>query len=626
MDDSQKTLSDIQNEAIQLVKGEVTKYKDGEWFITENVSIATRPLIRLLRKNYWGIFDAPNDPVTNRKKTWVPLTRLIVDSARKLSDIDLKDLTFAALRRKAIGIVSIVRGYVRYWLRINFFGEVLDESILQMCIDGTAIWKTYAIKENGKTCVKRRSVDILNVFLDPTANSIQEAQRFTERALMSTIDIESMTGWKNTSNIRTAANLHRTEIDVTNADSSGDFVDVYEMWGLIPKRFVTGNKDDKGTVNGHVVVSGIETGDIRVHLIEENTNKDKAGNIVKPYEEMRYMKVPGRWAGVGPAEMVLHLQEWINTIVNLRINKNTNASLGLFKIRAGANVTQQMLSNLVSRGVIKLNDMEDLENLRVDEAGEGSYRDEEIAKDWAFNVTSTYDIARGENTGPSTATASAIEDRNSKTAFTLVIEAVGHMLGRWMDRQFLPHVPKMIKEQKDITIFGDFDEIDKLRQDVVAYLAMEEMEKQYRETGYVPTKEELDMAMQQAEADLRKDKDLFIEMVEDVVVENLETIAQFTNETTDTTVTVRNLLDMAGLIEDPEARNDFFMQSMDLMGLEIPESLRKPPMPPMDPNAPQGGALPGLPPMPEMPPMGAPAMPPMGVPTQQGLTTAANTL
>lgn len=615
-----RQMDEFEKEAIEIVKSEVTKYKDGEWFITESVAIAMRPLIRLLRKNYWGIFDVPLDPITKKPKTWVPLTRLIVDSTRKLSDIDLKDLTFAALKRKGIGVVSIVRGFVRRWLRVNFFGEVLDESILQMCIDGTTVWKTYTVRENGKTCVKRKTVDVLNVFIDPTANSIQEAQRFTERALLSPLEIEGMTGWTNTENVKTGDGLHRIEIDMRHVASTGDFADVYEMWGLIPKRVVTKKKEDKGMVEAHIVVSGIETGDLRVHLIELNKNKDKAGNIVKPYEEMRYMKVPNRWYGVGPAEMVMQLQEWINTIVNLRIKKNTNAALGLFKIRSGANVTQQMLSNLVSSGVIKLNDLGDLENMPINEAGEASYRDEENAKDWAFKVTSTYDIARGETGGQATATASVIEDRNSKTAFTLVIESVGHMLNRWMDRQFLPHVPKMIKEYGEVPIYGDFDGIDELRRNAVAHLAMEEMERMYKKTGYVPTEEEVNMAMQKAEAELRQHKDIFVEMIEDIVVEDLETIATFTNETTDTTITVRNLLDMAKLIEDSQARNDFFMQAMDLMGLEIPESLRRVPEP-VDPTMLANGGAPAGDPMAELM-----AGLQTGAPTEVGAVTGANTL
>jgi hypothetical protein len=477
----------IHAEAISIVKQEVEQYKDGEFFITENVSVCTRPLIRLLRKNYWGVFDEPKDPVTKRDKQWMPLTRLVVDTPRKQSDVDSSELNFKANKRAGIGITALVRGFVRTWFKRNFFDEVLDDSILQMCIDGTAIWKTYTIKENGKLVVKRRTVDILNTFIDPTAESIQDAQRFTERSLMSPIELESMTGWSNTANAKTAPGLHRTEVDLQHVQSTASFIDVYEMYGLVPNRLIAG-KGKTGVSEGKICVSGIETGDVRVHAIEENKHKDKAGVTIKPYEEMRYMKVPGRWAGVGPAEMVMKLQEWINIIVNLRITKNTNASLGLFKIRAGSGVTQQMLSNLVSRGVIKLNNMDDLDNLQVNEAGEGSYRDEDVAKGWAFDVTSTYDIARGApGQASATATASVIEDRNSQSTFGMVAKSIGHMLDRWVDRHFLPHVPQMMREAKTSTIYGDFDDIDILRERVIAYMAMENLNKIDPEKDDIPS-------------------------------------------------------------------------------------------------------------------------------------------
>lgn len=575
MEEPQKERSreDILSEAINIVKNEIKSYKDGEFFITENVSIATRPLIRILRKNYWGVFDQPIDPITKKKKQWVPLTRLVVDSARKNSDIDLNNLNYKANGKRGVGVTSLVRGFVRGWLRRIFFGEALDESILQMCIDGTSVWKTYTIRDNGKLVLKRKSVDILNTFIDPTANSIQEAQRFTERALMSPIEIEAMTGWANTEGVKTSSTLHRTEADLMHTAPIGEFVDVYDLWGIIPKRLIPGRQSEKGVVEGHIVVSGIETGDTRVHLIEENKNKDKAGNIIKPYEEMRYMKVPGRWAGVGPAEMVMGLQEWINIVVNLRIIKNTTAALGLFKIRAGSGVTQQMLSNLVSRGVIKLNNMDDLDNLQVSEAGESSYKDEDVAKGWAFDVTSTYDIARGApGTSTATATASVIEDRNSQSTFALVVESVGHMLTRWMDRHVLVHIPKMMREAKTTMVYNDFDDIEILRERVVSYLMLQMLDEM--DPMDVPSEQEMMVLMQRAEKQLRDDKDLFFDIVEDIVVENIDTEASFTNETTDVSVITTNLLSMASQIEDPAARNDFYMQALDLMGLQIPESLR----------------------------------------------------
>lgn len=625
MDQKEKERSkeDIHAEAISIVKNEVTTYKDGEFFIIENVSIATRPLIRLLRKNYWGVFDQPIDPVTKKKKTWAPLTRLVVDSSRKNADIDLTELNYKANGKRGIGVTSLVRGFVRQWLRKIFFGEALDESILQMCIDGTSVWKTYTIKQNGKTVLKRKSVDILNCFIDPTANSIQEAQRFTERSLMSPIELESMTGWANVENVKTSSTLHRTEADLLHTAPIGEFVDVYEMWGIIPKRLVPGMQGQKGVIDGRIVVSGIETGDVRVHLIQENKNKDKAGEIIKPYEEMRYMKVPGRWAGVGPAEMVMGLQEWLNTIINLRIIKNTTAALGLFKIRAGSGVTQQMLSNLVSRGVIKLNQMDDLDNLEVSEAGPGSYQDEDVAKNWAFDITSTYDIARGApGTATATATASVIEDRNSQSTFALVVESVGHMLTRWMDRHVLVHIPQMMKEAKTTMVFGDFDDIEVLRERVVSYLMMEILDDM--DPMEVPSEEEMMDLMRRAEQKLRQDKDLFFEIVEEIVVENIDTEASFTNETTDVAVITQNLIQMAGLIEDPTARNDFFMQALDMMGLEIPESLRNAKT---SPGMAEGMGNLETPPIPGVGPGDVPSpLEGLGpVPTEQSVVTGAAT-
>jgi hypothetical protein len=592
---------EIENEVINLVKNEVTNYKDGLFYITEKVAIATRPLIRLLRKNYWGVFDEPLDPTTQKRKQWVPLTRLVVDSTRKLSDVDLTRLNFIATDTDGTGFTHMVRGFTRNWMYKNFFGEVIDDSILQMCIDGTTVWKTYTVNDRGKLVVKRRTVDILNTFIDPTADNIQSAQAFTERALLSPKEVEAMDGWQNTEKLQTKSSLHRNDIDLLQSQPTGEFVDVYESYALIPERLITGDPKDTYLCDAHIVVSGLETGDTRVHLVERNTHKDKYGNVVKPYEEMRYMKVPGRWAGVGPAEMMMGLQEWINLIVNLRITKNTAASLGLFKIRANAGITQQMFSNLASRGVIKLKDMGDIENLRIDEAGESSYRDEGVAKNWAFEVTSTYDVSRGASgVASASATATSLQDQNTKSGFTLVKDSIGHMLNRWMDRHFLPHVPRMMREAGGATIYNDFEDIDEIRERVVSYLALQYLDDA---KNPLPSIEEMGIAMQTASDELRKNKNLFFKLVDEIIVKNIDTLASWVNETTDVSVATNNLINMSNIIQDPAVRNDFAKQALDLMGLPVPESLKRPPM-----VAPQEGM---------QPPMNSPV-------SLQSLTTAAN--
>jgi hypothetical protein len=88
--------NDILKEAVDLVKRDVTAYEDSVAFVTEDVAFHIKSLIRRLRKNYWGIFEQPKDPVTKRDKVWVPLTQVTVDDAVKNYDLDQKDINFRA--------------------------------------------------------------------------------------------------------------------------------------------------------------------------------------------------------------------------------------------------------------------------------------------------------------------------------------------------------------------------------------------------------------------------------------------------------------------------------------------------------------------------------------------------
>lgn len=606
------TNEEIKALAINIVKEEVNKYDEPLFFVTEKVAFQMRELIRKLRKNYWGVFDTGiKDPVTQKDRLWVPLTRLIVDTVRKNSDLDSKDTNVFARTKKGTTIAKVIRNFIRGWQEITYFGEVINDTILDLCIDGTVVWKTFLTYRDGKWRIDRRDVDLLNIYIDPNAESIQSAYRFTERALITPDEVAAM-DWQDNQNVKPAKNLHRVEKDLTNTVSVGEYVDVYEMWGKIPESLITGQRyktKSDPLVDGHIIVSGIESGDMRVHLIEKNRNRDKDGNIIKPYEEARFIKVRNRWYGVGPAEMVMQLQEWVNEIVNLRRTKNRNASLGLFKVRNGAGVTQQALSNLVSSGVIKLNDINnDFDNIRIDEAGEGSYRDEETAKKWAFEITSSYDSARGAPLPASaSATATVIEDRNSKTAFVLIKEAIGLFQERWMNRHWMPHLPKLIKQEGLVKIFSDFEDIEDMRQRLVNALVMEEMDRQYKKTGYVPTEQELEQAINRADEKLRQDGDIFIETVNDIVAKNYDVKVVYTNEEMDVALTVQNLTTLAQMVP-PGAQQQMIAQAIDLLGLEVPRELRV--------QMPQGTGM-----TPMNGPSG-PSTPPLQ--TEQSLTTAAN--
>jgi hypothetical protein len=70
---------DIEDAAAALVKREKNQWEDATVFVTDRVAFQMRNLIRILRKNYWGIFDEQIDPTTallqEERKSGIPSLR-----------------------------------------------------------------------------------------------------------------------------------------------------------------------------------------------------------------------------------------------------------------------------------------------------------------------------------------------------------------------------------------------------------------------------------------------------------------------------------------------------------------------------------------------------------------------
>lgn len=583
---------DINAHAVAIVRGEKQRWELATAFVTENVSFKMRELVRILRKNYYGVFDIPKDPITGLEKIWYPLTEINVEAVVKNIDLDQKDINFRAKSANGYGITDITRAYVKDKLSSIYFGQKLDDFERALCIDGTAVWKTY--EENGKLIV--RPVDLLNVYIDPTTPSIQEAYRFTERSLMFPEEIRAMNGWMNTEEIddNVTEGLPRTDPYWMNrssqANSNVKMVDVYELWGKIPKHLITGEKGDENEeVEGHLVVSGIDSpGKERVHLIERNTKTDAEGNFLKPYEECWYTRVPNRWYGRGVAEKLLTLQIYANIVFNVRINRSRISQLGIFKIRKGAGITPQQLARLPSNGAVVLNSMDDLEQLVMQEVGPTSYKDEDVVNQLSERLTNAFEVVTGESLPASTpATNAAIQNQNAKTGFSMIKDGIGGFLERWMDRHALPIMAKQLTPKQVVRLASDDDTFKQLVDRIVTYKAQEALDRAYA-NGYVPSDLELQQAMDAARERLAK-TDQFITLTRQIIADQLETKVFVTNEEMDVGVTVQNLISMINVA--PEFREAIVKQTFDLLGLPVPKA-QAPALQP--PGAQPGPALPQL--------------------------------
>ncbi|HWV44754.1 MAG TPA: hypothetical protein VN039_01825, partial [Nitrospira sp.] len=504
-------------------------------------------------------------------------------------DLDQKDINFRSTNPDGYVITDLVRAYVRNKLSDMNFGQQLDDFERRLAIDGTAVWKVY--EEGGKLI--NLPVDLLNIYIDPTTPSIQEAYRFTERSLMFPEQIKSMSGWMNTDGIdkNVPTGLPRTDplwVRQNAGMSNVKMVDVYETWGKIPKSLITGIASDDGIeIEGHLVVSGIDSpGTERLHLIEENLDG------AKPYEEAWYTRVPNRWYGRGVAEKLLMLQTYSNLILNVRINRARVSQLGLFKIKKGAGITPQMLARLPSNGAVVLNDMEDLQQFVMQEVGQSSYSDEGVVNSLSERLTNAFESVTGESLPSSTpATNAVLQNRSAMTGFTIIKDELGMFLKRWMDRHALRILLKEMKGNDLIRFSTDDDQAQQLIDRIVVIKAHEALAAHY-EQGVIPSPIQIASAMEEAQSHLKQRGDLFIEMDSEVTADELECEVYITNEEMDVGVILQNLITM--LQAAPEYHDTIVKEAFDLMGLAQPPKSQH-----GMPGAPQGA--PANIPMPALP-------------------------
>lgn len=559
-------MTDIEKEAIDIVKKEYTSWEDATAFITEKIAFNMRPLIRKCIKNYYGIFDKPEDNQGN-EKIWVHLTQEFVDSMRKNIDLDTKDVNFRAKHDSAIPKTKIVRSAFKNYLDSTYFGEDLDDLITETCITGTGVWETIEEydKELGRKTAKRIRVPLLNVYIDPTSRSIQEAYRFTVRHLLTESEVKGMKGWINTETIEAGEGLSQMDAikNSTNITGTSKYVDVWEMYGKAPKYLLTGKKEDKGEADLHIIASGLErAGSERIHLVETY-------NGTKPYEEMRLFRVPGRWYGMGVAEKLMMYQLWMNSVVNIRITRAKVSQLGIFKIKSTSGITPQMLARLAVNGAIKVNAMDDIEQMPMQEASQASYKDEEVIQNRAQRVTGTYEVATGENMPSSTpATNAVLQNNASQSGYTLIKEQIGQFLEKWIKRHALPIVLKNLKNGEIIRMELDPEDMRKFDEAQVSGDLTDQVEQVNQAGGFIDPGQ-VQMEYQKGMAQLRNYPDRYLRYTEQETIDCLmfDVEVVVTNEKIDKNVLSQNLMTMMQIA--PEYKSQLLNAASDLWGVDI---------------------------------------------------------
>ena len=589
----QPTPSEV--EALALIRNEKDNWFEGQVWFTDRESFIMRNVVKKARKNFYGVFDEPNDPATGRQKIFVPLTEWVVETIVKNIDIDTKDIQVDPKKPTASFSATLFEKILKNRLDAIHFGSLLNDNNRNICTDGTGIMKAWKEQEEGEDAhLEIRVIDRLNMLWDPSC-TIDESAGVIEMNTLSIPELrEYKNEWKNIEYVTGDNSLDRTSLFSNKSGtmkSEIPYAVVYERYGWASKFILTGNEEDRDEyVYLLICATGIDTGGV-VHKIKEV--KDH------PYQDFQFKKLLNRGDGRGPAEMLFNIQAYTNETVNARLNKARIVSSSQWRV--GGNITPQSLKKLFTTGAIKANPGE-IERLDTGTIDPSSYKDEEVADMWAQRVTQSN---RSDEVAPSKpATNALIEEKDSNKAYGQIIEGIMLNLSKFLEEKVVPIIIDTLKEGDIEKITGDPKDLQKLRFPFIINAVRTKNIEHEKATGkpLFMSQQEEDAAVMALEQEMAKDGKMWLPTLKKAFDTEYEINIDTANEEINKGLMVQQLNSVIGTLTGagvPMAEmKDVLQEIYDTMGLPGEKLVEKlgtvPQMQPAD----QGGASP----MPMTPP------------------------
>jgi len=424
------TPDEKEREIIRIMQTEKSNWEEGLVWATDNTQFVMRNIVKKARKNYYGIYTEPKDPVTGRDKIFIPFTEWVVETMLKNIDIDTNDVEVKAKTRDGYLKAIIWRYILKKKLEDIEFGKTLNDLLRRTAVDGTGFLK--AEEEDGK--LKVYVVDRLNMYYDPAAETLKQSSGKMERIVVDKPEFDQLE-LENSEYVKGENNVEQFDNDTKGTDKEIPSVEIFQRFGWFPKFCLTGKEEDRDEyIYGKAVVSGLDSTPV-VHSFEEVDSDD--------YQEFRLKRAPNRFDGRGIAEMLFNIQAYLNEVINFRLNKGRIVHLGLFKMKGS--ITPQQFKRLFTTGGIKLGVNDDIEPLQTGAIDPSSYKDEEQAYNWGNRVCGT--THEDEVTKNRPATNALIEQQGTSKGYNLRIEDLAMDLCSFIKDKMLPIINKELKKE-----------------------------------------------------------------------------------------------------------------------------------------------------------------------------------
>lgn len=254
-----------------------------------------------------------NSQLVNGKDEFTPvknITRPILNLQYRAEGFDVKDIVLFVDDAGKYHLSFLVKKFHEKWALENGIDTVIDAMVESYIDFGGALLKN--INDVKPEVVPLQSI----VFCDQTdilSGPIGIKHYFSPDQLLDMAD----KGWGESSNgasaslqetIKLARSVKREEKDGTLTQTPGRYIEVYEVHGNLPKRFLTSSDTTGKYINQLQIVCFYE----KLNGEKGNITLYKAEEKKSPFKFIKRDPIYGRALGFGGAEELFEAQVWVN--------------------------------------------------------------------------------------------------------------------------------------------------------------------------------------------------------------------------------------------------------------------------------------------------------------------------
>lgn len=294
-----KEINEFETEKIHIAGSEESQELSKLKGTAIGYDYSQKDTLNLIELYYNSKFESGQTDSEGQRKVFLNISKFKSDVASKQVDIDVKDFVFVPEDTGSEWGSWFLTRKFRKWARKNYFGKLINDIVNDYPKYGTAVLKVVGDE------LQRVPLKTLRVKQD--AKDLQSSEYVIEEHTdMQLWEMEDY-GW-----------------DTKGLDLEWDSkVDVFERYGRVPLSFYK-------EYNKMKVEDGDEQKSIDVMAIlapsETDPKNSKYGGAIlflekikeRPYREVHWSKIDGRWLGVGEIELQFENQVFRNMIVNLR--------------------------------------------------------------------------------------------------------------------------------------------------------------------------------------------------------------------------------------------------------------------------------------------------------------------